>query len=150
MPTDRSPATETRDLFQNPATEVSSLRPELNYRGYPVDQLADQANYVDVAWLLLHGDLPTQEQLADFQSLIVEQAVPEDDLLARLELLPLHVPGSEVLQTAVSMLSLDDSESRTYPGDDRPDSPAASFSVAGHCRLPPAGPARRGLADAPR
>jgi citrate synthase len=111
MPTDRSSAAEARDLFQNPATEVSSLLPELNYRGYPVDQLADQANYVDVAWLLLHGDLPTQEQLADFQSLIVEQAVPEDDLLARLELLPLHVPGSEVLQTAVSMLSLDDSES---------------------------------------
>ena len=39
----------------------------LSYRGYPVTELAEQATFDEVAYLLLHGDLPTARQLADFQ-----------------------------------------------------------------------------------
>ena len=35
----------------------------LEYRGYPIDQLAEQATYLEVAYLLVHGELPTQSQL---------------------------------------------------------------------------------------
>src|SRR5262245_41681323 len=35
----------------------------LEYRGYPIDQLAEQSSYLEVAYLLLHGELPTKEQL---------------------------------------------------------------------------------------
>jgi citrate synthase len=35
----------------------------LEYRGYPIEQLAEQASYLEVAYLLIHGDLPTKEQL---------------------------------------------------------------------------------------
>ncbi len=35
----------------------------LEYRGYPIDQLAEQSSYLEVAYLLLHGKLPTDEQL---------------------------------------------------------------------------------------
>jgi citrate synthase len=38
----------------------------LRYRGYPVDQLAENASYLEVAFLLLHGDLPTRQELDDF------------------------------------------------------------------------------------
>ncbi|HEV8102463.1 MAG TPA: citrate synthase [Gaiellaceae bacterium] len=36
----------------------------LRYRGYPIEQLAERSNYLEVAYLLVHGELPTQEQLA--------------------------------------------------------------------------------------
>jgi citrate synthase len=38
----------------------------LRYRGYPVDQLAEQASYLEVAFLLLNGELPTRQELHDF------------------------------------------------------------------------------------
>src|SRR3954462_11881131 len=34
----------------------------LEYRGYPLEQLCEQSNYLEVAYLLIHGELPTQEQ----------------------------------------------------------------------------------------
>jgi citrate synthase len=38
----------------------------LEYRGYPIEQLADQSSYLEVAYLLIHGELPTQRQLDDW------------------------------------------------------------------------------------
>jgi citrate synthase len=35
----------------------------LEYRGYPIEQLAEQSSYLEVAYLLIHGELPTQQQL---------------------------------------------------------------------------------------
>src|SRR2546423_9294311 len=37
----------------------------LRYRGYPIEQLAEQSTYLEVAYLLLHGELPNAEQLKD-------------------------------------------------------------------------------------
>jgi citrate synthase len=39
----------------------------LRYRGYPIEQLAEHSTYVEVAYLLLHGELPNAEQAADWQ-----------------------------------------------------------------------------------
>jgi citrate synthase len=38
----------------------------LEYRGYPIDQLAEKSTYLEVAYLLLHGDLPTESELAEW------------------------------------------------------------------------------------
>jgi citrate synthase len=38
----------------------------LEYRGYPIEQLADKSTYLEVAYLLIHGDLPTEQQLHDW------------------------------------------------------------------------------------
>jgi citrate synthase len=38
----------------------------LEYRGYPIDQLAEKSTYLEVAYLLLHGELPTEAQLKDW------------------------------------------------------------------------------------
>src|SRR5579872_2073491 len=40
----------------------------LQYRGYPVEQLAEKSSYLEVSYLLLNGELPTQEQLRQFTS----------------------------------------------------------------------------------
>jgi len=38
----------------------------LEYRGYPIEQLAERSNYLEVAYLLVHGELPTAKQLEDW------------------------------------------------------------------------------------
>ncbi|MGZ6617399.1 MAG: citrate/2-methylcitrate synthase, partial [Solirubrobacteraceae bacterium] len=38
----------------------------LEYRGYPIEQLAEKSSYLEVAYLLVHGELPTEQQLADW------------------------------------------------------------------------------------
>lgn len=55
--------------FENTASCVSKItyidgdKGILQYRGYPIEQLAEDASYLEVAYLILHGDLPTEEQL---------------------------------------------------------------------------------------
>src|ERR1700753_1968786 len=42
----------------------------LEYRGYPIEQLAENSSYLEVAYLLIHGELPTQQQLDEWDHLI--------------------------------------------------------------------------------
>src|SRR5580704_7508717 len=39
----------------------------LKYRGYPIEQLAEKSSFIEVAYLLIHGELPTEKELKDFQ-----------------------------------------------------------------------------------
>ena len=47
----------------------------LEYRGYPIEQLAEQSSYLEVAYLLLNGELPTQTELADWQHSITHHTI---------------------------------------------------------------------------
>src|SRR2546430_11244024 len=40
----------------------------LEYRGYPIDQLAEKKTYLEVAYLVIHGELPSKEQQAEWQT----------------------------------------------------------------------------------
>src|SRR5215467_10728579 len=42
----------------------------LEYRGYPIEQLAEKSTYLEVAYLLVHGELPNQQQLDQWKHLI--------------------------------------------------------------------------------
>ncbi|HYG79685.1 MAG TPA: citrate/2-methylcitrate synthase, partial [Pyrinomonadaceae bacterium] len=48
-------------------TYIDGDRGVLEYRGYPIEQLAEQSSYLEVAYLLLYGELPTEQQLADWK-----------------------------------------------------------------------------------
>src|SRR5580704_18844695 len=39
----------------------------LKYRGYPIEQLAEKSSFIEVAYLLVYGELPTADQLKNFQ-----------------------------------------------------------------------------------
>ena len=50
----------------------------LRYRGYPIEDLAAQADFIEIAYLLMHGELPTQAELEDMQSTMRhERAIPQ-------------------------------------------------------------------------
>lgn len=52
----------------------------LLHRGYPIDQLAEKAEYLEVAYALIHGDLPTAEQKADFYGKVLGHSMINDQL----------------------------------------------------------------------
>ncbi len=47
-------------------TEIDGDRGILRYRGYPIEELAERANYLEVAYLVLHGELPSISQMDDW------------------------------------------------------------------------------------
>jgi citrate synthase len=57
------PAFSTTALCASSITEIDGDAGILRYRGYPIEQLAEKSSYVEVAYLLIHGELPSQEQL---------------------------------------------------------------------------------------
>ena len=52
----------------------------LKYRGYPIEQLAEKSSFIEVAYLLIYGALPTQEQLSDFQYQIGRHTLVHEDM----------------------------------------------------------------------
>ena len=59
-------------------TFIDGDRGILQYRGYPIDQLAENCTYLEVAYLVLHGELPTESQLQTWtQEITQNTAVPE-------------------------------------------------------------------------
>jgi citrate synthase len=52
----------------------------LKYRGYPIEQLAEKSTFIEVAYLLIYGSLPTQEQLDKFQSEINRHTLVHEDM----------------------------------------------------------------------
>ena len=52
----------------------------LYYRGYPIEQLAEHCNFMEVSYLLLHGQLPNAEQTTSFTDTITENTMLHDQL----------------------------------------------------------------------
>ena len=53
---------------------------KLMYRGYPVEQLAEHSSFIEVAYLMLYGELPKQEQLHTFEDIIVHHSMLNETL----------------------------------------------------------------------
>jgi citrate synthase len=97
-----------QERFLNGETSITSLDGGLLYRGYPISELVEESNFLESSFLIVHGDLPSQEQLADLQAIVTESSVLEDDIQNWVERLPLNVPAIDVLRTAVCLLGLSD------------------------------------------
>jgi citrate synthase len=52
----------------------------LKYRGYPIEQLAEKSTFIEVAYLLIYGELPTEEQLKNFNSEICHHTLVHEDM----------------------------------------------------------------------
>ncbi len=53
----------------------------LEYRGYPIEQLAQKSCYMETCYLLMHGELPTQDEFEHFQRLVTEHTMVHEQLL---------------------------------------------------------------------
>ncbi len=77
----------------------------LRYRGYPIEQLAEKSTFLETAYLLIYGELPTPTQLVDFESLITQHTMLHEDLRRFFDGFPRDAHPMPVLSSAVSALS---------------------------------------------
>ena len=77
----------------------------LRYRGYPIEQLADNSTFLETSYLLIYGSLPNATQLADFESNISRHTMVHEDLRRFFDGFPRDAHPMPVLSSAVSALS---------------------------------------------
>ena len=61
-------------------TYIDGDKGELMYRGYPIEQLADESNYLEVCYLLLYGELPNKSQMADFSERVTRHTMVHEQM----------------------------------------------------------------------
>ena len=77
----------------------------LRYRGYPIEELAEKADFLEVAYTLIFGNLPTAEQLQKFDKDIKENAIVDEEIKKILEAFPKNAHPMGVLSSLTSALT---------------------------------------------
>lgn len=96
---------------------VDGTAGKLIYRGYTIQQLAAEASFEEVVYLLLHGDPPTVEQLAETRAFMQEHRALPPEVVAGLEARPRTANPMDVLQGAVTALADHDPELGSWDRD---------------------------------
>ena len=91
----------------------------LRYRGFGIDELAEKANFLEVAYLLIFGELPTQEQHDRFLNDIKEESYVDEDLKKILESFPKSAHPMGVLSSLTSGLTAFNPSSVDVDADDQ-------------------------------
>jgi citrate synthase len=77
----------------------------LNYRGYSIEDLAEKASFLEVAYLLIFGELPTEKQFAEFEHEIRTHTLVNEDMRKIFEGFPVNAHPMGVLSSLVSAMS---------------------------------------------
>ena len=77
----------------------------LRYRGYPIDELAEKSSFLEVAWLLIHGDLPNRAQLEQFGAEVTRHTLLHENFRRFFEALPKDAHPMPVCAAAVGALA---------------------------------------------
>lgn len=86
-------------------TAISTVETGLTYRGYTIEDLAANSTYEEVAYLILHGELPTAAQAAAFRQRLGAASNVPSELIETLRHIPHDAPAMDVLRSAVSLLA---------------------------------------------
>jgi len=76
----------------------------LRYRGYPIEQLAEKSNFVETAYLVTQGELPTSEQRSKFSSLLTQHAPLREGMLRFIQSFPRDAHPMAVLSASINAL----------------------------------------------
>lgn len=90
--------------MQSQITFIDGDQAILRYRGYPIEELAEQASFLEVAYLLGEGELPTPSQYNKYQSFIIEHSQLSPEIRSLLESYPSEVHPMQVLSSVIPVL----------------------------------------------
>ena len=77
----------------------------LRYRGYPIEQLADRSTFLETAWLLIYGDLPTERELSDWTTQVTRHTLLHEEFKRFFDGFPMNAHPMGILTSAVAALS---------------------------------------------
>lgn len=98
----------------------------LRYRGYTIEELAEKATFIEVACLLIYGELPTQAQLENFQNTITKHTLVHEDMKQFFEAYPAQAHPMGILASMVCSLST------FYPESLNPNRSEEAFDLTIH------------------
>ncbi len=96
-------------------TTVSQVMPDINsltYRGYAVQDLCAKCNFEEVAYLVLNGELPNKKQLKSFIKEERSDRKLSKEILSDIRKMPKKAHPMDVVRTAVSLMALEDKETK--------------------------------------
>ena len=77
----------------------------LRHRGYSIEELADKSSFIEVSYLVIYGELPTQEELSAFKNDITQHTLVHEDVKSILDGFPSKAHPMGVLSSLVSSLT---------------------------------------------
>jgi citrate synthase len=77
----------------------------LRYRGYPIEQLAEKANFLEVCYLLIYGGLPTKTEFSSFTDNITKHTLVHEDMKSFLDAYPTKAHPMGILSASICTLS---------------------------------------------
>jgi citrate synthase len=86
----------------------------LHYRGYPIEQLAEQSSYLEVAYLLIHGVLPDQAELDEWNRRIMRHTYIHEDLAQMIKIFRYDAHPMGILISAIAALSTFHPEAKNF------------------------------------
>ena len=96
-------------------TTISHVVPELSaltYRGYKVQDLCDKCDFEEVAYLVLHGELPSKKQLKKFVREERSNRKLSKTIIKNIEKMPKSAHPMDVVRTCVSLMALEDKDTK--------------------------------------
>jgi citrate synthase len=86
-------------------TYIDGEKGVLRYRGYPIEELAEKSSFLEVAWLLIHGELPTRAELSTFSREITRHTMLHEDFQRFFGALPKDAHPMPVCAATVGALA---------------------------------------------
>ncbi|WP_282828106.1 citrate synthase [Gulosibacter sediminis] len=90
---------------QSNITYIDGDKGILRYRGYPIEQLAKGSTFLEVAYLLIYGNLPSESEYQDFEQRVTRHTLLHEDLKMLFDALPFSAHPMSVLSSAVAALA---------------------------------------------
>ncbi len=90
----------------------------LRYRGYPIEQLAEQSTFLETSYLVIYGELPTKEQLADFEQRITRSTLIDERMRDLFRTFPRRSHPMPVLSAGIMALSTFNLDSLGFSADE--------------------------------
>jgi citrate synthase len=90
---------------QSAITFLDGEKGILRYRGYSIEDLAEKANFLEVSYLLIYGDLPTAEQYQEFEYQVRTHTLVNEDMRKVFEGFPVNAHPMGVLSSLISAMS---------------------------------------------
>ena len=87
-------------------TYIDGDKGVLQYRGYPIEQLAEKSTFLETSYLVLYGELPTKEQLAEFTEKVANHMVIDERIREMFRIFPRKSHPMPVLSAGITALGL--------------------------------------------
>ncbi len=111
---------------QSAVTFLDGEKGILRYRGYPIEQLAEKADFLEVAYLLIHGELPSEKEMTSFSTNITKHTLIHEDMKRFYEAFPSNAHPMGILSSMLSSLST------FYPESQKPNRTEEDIKLTVH------------------